>query len=142
VSTLRNLNRFVARLLIGVLVFAQVAVAAYACPVMSTGSVSGEPGHAALMGQGAASAMGVDGMPGGSRLDPLQPNLCAAHCQTGQQNADGKPAPTVPPALLASLYPVVPAAPRAQPALARAAVDDPPPAARLPLAILHCCFRI
>jgi hypothetical protein len=36
----------------------------------------------------------------------------------------------------------VPAAPRAQPALARAAVDDPPPAARLPLAILHCCFRI
>tara|TARA_B100001105_G_scaffold201585_1_gene165279 strand:- start:3761 stop:4195 length:435 start_codon:yes stop_codon:yes gene_type:complete len=144
VSTLRNLNRFIARLLIGVLVFAQVAVAAYACPAMSTGSVSGEPGHSAPMGmgQGIASAMGVGGMPDGARVDPSQPNLCAAHCQTGQQNADGRPAPTVPPALLASLYPVVPAAPRTQLALARAAVDDPPPAASPPLAILHCCFRI
>lgn len=141
-STLRNLNRFIARLLIGVLVYAQVAVAAYACPVMSTGSVSGDAGHPALMGQGAASATSFDGMPGGSRFDPSQPNLCAAHCQTGQQNVDGKPAPTVPPALLASLYPVVPAAPRAQPALTRAAVDDPLPAASPPLAILHCCLRI
>ena len=141
-STLRNLNRFIARLLIGVLVFAQVAVAAYACPVMSTGSFSGLSGPAPQMGQSMTSAMRFDGMPGGSHLDPSLANLCAAHCQSGQQNADGKPAPTVPPALLASLYPVVPSTPRAHPTLARTAVDDPPPAASPPLAILHCCFRI
>ncbi len=141
-STLRNLNRFIARLLIGVLVFAQLAVAAYACPAMSAGSATGDAAHAAMLGQGMTSVTGADGMPGAPSLDPSQPNLCAAHCQTGQQNADGKPAPTVPPVLLASLYPVVPAAPRAQPALALAAVDDPPPVASPPLAILHCCFRI
>lgn len=141
-STLRNLSRLIARLLIGVIVFAQVAVAAYACPVMSTGSIIGLSGPAPQMGQSMTSAMRVDGMPGGSRLDPSLPNLCAAHCESGQQNADGKPAPTVPPALLASLYPVVPSTPRDRPTLARAAVDDPPRAASPPLAILHCCFRI
>ncbi len=141
-STLRNVNRFIARLLIGVIVFAQVAVAAYACPAMPAGSATGDAAHAAMMGQGMISATGAYGMLGAPRLDPSQPGLCAAHCQTGQQNADGKPATTVPPALLVSLYPVAPAAPRAQPALARAAVDDPPPAASPPLAILHCCFRI
>lgn len=140
-STLRNLSRLIARLLIGVIVFAQVAVAAYACPAMPAGSMSDGAGYAALMGDLGASA-GVDGMPTGFRVDSALPNLCIAHCQVGQQNADGKPAPTVPPALLASLYPVVPSTPRDRPTLARAAVDDSPRAASPPLAILHCCFRI
>ncbi|MBI5718722.1 MAG: hypothetical protein HZC37_13660 [Burkholderiales bacterium] len=136
------MNRFIARLLVGVLVFAQAALSAYACPVMPAGSMSGkEP--AAMLGEQSRPGLGSNGMPAGSsRLDSAQPNLCAAHCQSGQQNVDGKPAPSVPPALPASFYPVVPSAGLAESAPTRVRVDRPPPAVGPPLAILHCCFRI
>lgn len=133
--------RSIARLLVGVMVFAQVVVAAYACPAMPASPLSAEAEHAAVMGDGMALASRVDAMPAGWRMDPAQPNLCAAHCQAGQQNADAKPAPTLPCALPANSYLVVQSTLPARPALALAAVDRPPPAAP-PLAILHCCFRI
>lgn len=139
---MRSMTRFIARLLTGVMVFAQLAVAAYACPAMPAGASGGGAGPAAVMGEGMAMDSRLDGMPGGRQMDPAQPNLCAAHCQAGQQNADAKPAPTVAPALLADSYPVEPSTPRSQPALALAAVGHPPPATSPPHAILHCCFRI
>lgn len=139
------MSRLIARLLVGVLVFARVAVSAYACPVMPASSMNAmnDMGQAAMVGEQARPDPGSDGMPAESwRLDPAQPNLCAAHCQSGQQSVDVKPAPTVPPALPASSYPVVPSALLAEPAPTLAGVDHPPPAVSPPLAILHCCFRI
>lgn len=139
-STSRHLHRLIARLLIGVLVFVQVAVAAYACPIMPAGpTIEGMADAAAMDG---SQTPALDSKPGTLHLDSSQPNLCAAHCQTGQQNTDGKPAPTVSPAFLVTLYPVAPAAPSALSALAPSMVDDPPKAARPPLTILHCCYRI
>lgn len=141
-SISRNMSRFIARLLVGVLVFAQAALSAYACPVMPAGSMGDmEPG--AMLGEQSRPGLGIDGMPAGSwRLDSAQPNLCAAHCQSGQQNVDGKSAPAVQSALPASLYPIVASALLAEAAPTLAGVGHPPPAVSPPLAILHCCFRI
>jgi len=142
VSIPRSMNRLVARLLVGVLVLAQVALSAYACPVMPAGSASGMA-TATMAGEGTRPERVVDGMPAEAwRLDPAQPNLCAAHCQSGQQNVDGKPASSAPPALPAGFYPAVQWAPLAISAPAPAWLEPPSPAASPPLAILHCCFRI
>ena len=73
------------------LLFAQLSVAAYACPLPATAA--------------AEEAMtDCEGM--ASRLDPSSPNLCADHCQYGQQT-DQLRTPTVPAVSLISLY-VVP----------------------------------
>ncbi len=128
----RALRRSICRLLVGVLLFAQVTIAAYACPAMSTAGVDQiEPG-------GAFPAMVV--VPDASQ-DRALPNLCTEHCRYGQA-VDLSATPAVPAALLVSLY-EVPLAPesagRAQPLAAR---GDPSAAAPPPHAILHCCFRI
>ncbi|CAN7768930.1 hypothetical protein LJR084_007505 [Variovorax sp. LjRoot84] len=136
----RDLRRFVCRLLIGVLVFAQMAIAAYACPTLSAAPeslsmVAMDASVAATPGEEAA-------MVGCDQIDNSAPNLCAEHCRFGQQSADHTPAPTVPAALLTTLYtlPVQPehlghVRPPADMELEQVAASPP-------LAILHCCFRI
>jgi hypothetical protein len=69
------------------------------------------------------------------------PNLCAAHCQTGDQNIDGGQTPAVPAHMLSSFYVVhIPFAPAElnQNSTPTVAINAIPP----PHAILHCCFRI
>lgn len=149
----RALRRIVCRALIGVMLFAQLAVAAYACPDLASLARPAEASSslAAAARDGAASpgaamadmAIGglianCDQMPGS--LDEASPNLCAEHCRYGQQS-DQTATPTVPVVVLSSLY-TVPAVPEASPpARPSAALDSARAAAATPLAILHCRFR-
>jgi hypothetical protein len=138
----------VGRALIGVLLFAQMAVAAYACPGLLSGAstemqmLSGD--EAALDGSNEAMPMAADQATGpcadmAGATDP-SPNLCAEHCRYGQQS-DHAPTLTVPAVLLTTLL-ITPYAtdvamrprPAAAASSALASVDPPH-------AILHCCFR-
>jgi hypothetical protein len=113
----------VARLLIGVLVLAQMAVAAYACP-SSTGDVT----------------VNAVAMPDCDQVDTDVTQLCLEHCRFGQQSADHSPAPAPLPALLTPLYSLPPAADAAAPGL-RLTADAPPGAVDPPHTLLHCCLR-
>jgi hypothetical protein len=123
-------RQFVARLLLAVLIFAQGAVSAYACP----GSID------SVAPTAVTEAMpGCDEM---TRLDPVAPNLCLAHCQSGDQTFDHSAQPSAVPALLPALVVSV-VDPDASQASSRASstqrfIGARPP----PHSILHCCFRI
>jgi hypothetical protein len=137
----RSVNRFIARLLLGVMLFAQMTVAAYACTGLQSASTRSTETEVLTLVE-APLAMVADGVLGHAAMDPMQPTLCAVHCQSGQQNADGKPAPNVSPAIPVSLYPRAMAFHPADTQHASAAPDDPPTRTDPPHAILHCCFRI
>lgn len=114
------------------LLFMQLAVAGYACPVDDAG-------------QPRAAAMNVAGMPCAdemsSAMDSEQPGLCHAHCQSTQQTVD-KVQPPAPVAAMATgfAYTIEPA----QPALPRRAVPFPSllRATEPALAVRNCCFRL
>lgn len=130
-STLRML---LSRLLIVAILFAQIAISAYACPSLLTSSVD-----AATVTTADSMPVDCDQMAG--MLDPAAPSLCAAHCHSHEQSADRADAPMLPPALFATLYwlaaqtPVEPVSDTRKASVLHAAL--PPPHA-----ILHCCFRI
>jgi hypothetical protein len=129
----RQCLRTLCRVLIGVLLLAQLAVSAHACPRLSAAAQRHMPMAAV------AATPHCDGMAGPRDADLA--NLCAAHCQQGQQS-DQAATLAVPAALLNALY-VIALAP--EPAAApRPAVDaaNARAAASPPHAILHCCFRI
>lgn len=141
-------------MLIGVLVSAQFAIAAYACPgsgqagaehVASPASMSTAVAQivTAMDAHGGMDATGTPGHLQYAAMDPMLPNLCMGHCQFGQQTAEHTPAPTVAPVLLTALYTLPPlhrtaasGGPRAT-----AAADGPPVSVDPPHAILHCCLR-
>ena len=133
----RGVVRALARCLVGVLFFAQMALAAYACPAVASALAAGAS-------QELAAAAAPASMPNCSEmagmLDPDAPNLCAEHCKYGQQS-DHASTLSVPAVVLHALYatPVVPLAslPRCTPALTGVPVAVSPPHA-----ILHCVFRI
>jgi hypothetical protein len=146
-------RRSISRLLIGVLVSTQMAIAGYACP-----GVSGKPMHAPGLPAVAAMAMGrpdvAEPAPSNrdiavnpdtgmdndcSRLDPALPNLCVAQHQYGQQSAEHGPALTVAPAWLVSLY-TLPAAVESS-VRARAGWSSAEAVPEAPHAVLHCCLR-
>ena len=108
-------RRAICRLLIGVLVSTQLAIAAYACsgtpravrteqdqPTSAAAAMADHNGVGPVASDPATAAS-----QGGGRNRAL-PSLCVAHCQYGQQRADHTPAPAVPAALLASLYMLAP----------------------------------
>ena len=125
----RALSRSICRVLIGVFLFAQLAVAGYACPGL---------------GQGTSQAAEARAMPAGcDQMDRDTANLCAEHCHFGQQSSDTASVPLVFAPVPSLLY-VLPAdaeevdgathpLPGADPRL----VAAPPPHA-----ILHCVLRI
>lgn len=98
----RALRRLVCRLMIGLLVFSQMAIAAYACPSLSSArqalpamamddSVAGMPGeeaHGAMSMSPEASATPTAIRLGCDQIDDNAPNLCVEHCHFGQQSAD------------------------------------------------------
>lgn len=150
----RRLKQLICRLLVGVFLFAQMAVAAYACPQLSPAGFR-QASASAMVSEGApiaseVSAAGTDDNPvmnmaaccdGMDQPDPDNPNLCAEHAHFGQQS-DQTQIPTLPTVLLVSLY-VVSTIPElnvpTRPAAASASFFA---AASPPHAILHCCFRI
>ena len=145
----RQFLRTVCRVLIGVVLFAQLAVSAYACPglssaasmktQMATASAPYVGSNDAAMATADRKAPNCEDMAG--PMDPEFANLCAAHCHYGQQS-DQVSTLTVPAALLNALY-VTPLAP--EPVVApRSAANATSAlvAASPPHTILHCCFRI
>ena len=129
-------SQSVSRLLIAVLLFAQFAVASYACPSLM--------GRAAMSeGQG-GMLMAADMASGSDQIDPNAANLCAEHCRHGQQSVDTAHLPAAFSAIPALLY-SVPIKPAPLPGSGR---SFPAPEASLvaahspPHTILHCVFRI
>jgi hypothetical protein len=112
------------------LLFMQLAVAGYVCPM---GAKAGE-----------VAAMTEAGLPCAGEMaaaDTDQPGLCHAHCQSGQQAADKVQVPTPMGAVATgSSYTIAPVrvshrSPAWQaPALLRSTAP--------PLAVRNCCFRI
>lgn len=153
----RTFRRFVCRLLLGVLVFGQMAIAAYACPALSGAPQSlpmmamnasaaampdDEAGTSMAMLPDASAAPAVVAMTGCGQVDDSAVNLCAEHCRFGQQSADHAPAPAVPAVLMTALY-AFPAPPEPLGHVRPPAdMEFEQVAASPPHAILHCCFRI
>ena len=114
------------------LLFMQLAVASYTCP--GTGSKIAEVAAMAEAGMPCAESMSVN-------MDDVQPNLCQAHCQVGQQSADKHelPSPVAIGALPADFslqvaIPVFSEAPLQAPHLQRTTAP--------PVTIRNCCFRL
>lgn len=154
----RGFVRGLARCLAGVLFLAQMTIAAYACPGLSSTIAAGAPmGQMQPMAQASAAAtpqVEVSSDPGAAAMaarmpdcsdmagaiEPDAANLCAEHCKYGQQS-DHASNLAVPAVILNALYttPAVPPKPLPRSA---AALTDAQVAASLPHAILHCVFRI
>ena len=154
----RSLVKLVARCLVGVVFFAQMTIAAYACPgwpsvlaagakfdqtaQTATGSAAVAPRVESISASGisvmAAQMPGCSDMAGAMDFDSA--NLCAEHCKYGQQS-DHAPTLSLPAVLLSALY-TTPAVPELPLPPGVAALTDAHAAAALPHAILHCVFRI
>ncbi len=151
-TMIRVLRREICRLLIGVIVSTQLAVAAYACsasphmtqleqvqPANAAAAIDGHNGAAPVASYpGAAANQGAMGFGG---LDPALPNLCAAHYQYGQQSADHASAPAVPAVLLTSLYMLAPLGDSSGYLGSRTGPNGLLAVADPPHAVLHCCLR-
>jgi hypothetical protein len=113
------------------LLFSQLAVSAYACPVLNEAQK--------------AQASDMANMPGctGMNEDKGSPALCAAHCDAGHQSAETTGTPAVQPFVPCSLEVVLPRIEHSAPPLGPLLESVPLTRATAPpLAIQHCCFRI
>ena len=151
------LRRLICRLLVGTVVFAQLATAAYACaslsqvataPVIDPQVVAAAIYATPLNGDGRSVDPGSDvsrndcGVAGGNMAASTFSNVCHAHCQSAQQRVDTTSAASVPVALLASSYPLPSLYDRPAQRGFPVTFEDPPSAADPPHAILHCCWRL
>lgn len=134
----RALKHWICRLMVGVILFAQMSVAAYACP---SNVVSGNAPADAITAMGAMVDCEQMGEGMGKHLDQANPGLCAEHCHPTQQS-DHTQAPTVPAALLIALYTVALTVDASRLDGLAPTADSRLHAAPPPLSILHCCFRI
>ncbi|MGJ7498554.1 hypothetical protein ACSFA8_26340 [Variovorax sp. RT4R15] len=145
----RRLAHLIARGVIGVLLFAQLAIAAYACPALSWGAMDMDPAASMQMAGemttnvNASADAATQAPPCGDMVgmtDAGSPNLCAEHCKFGQQS-DHASTLTIPVVLLAPLL-LSPWAPEAtHPPRPAAASLSALVAASPPHAILHCVYR-
>lgn len=133
----RTLRRWVVGAMMAVLLFAQLATAAYACPTQ---------GRVSSAGPQSMAGMPCAGMMAGTlSVDSAQPGLCFEHCQadTGQPPADPSQFANVPAAALTGFFIVpVPLATASAagrwPAHERHLDRAPPDDHR----VVHCCWRI
>jgi hypothetical protein len=145
----RKLLQAIARGLIGALLFAQMAVAAYACPGLASTGVASKSAAtqmdspsdviAAAPARSAEQPSRCEDMSGA--MDPAFPNLCAEHCRHGQQS-DQTPTLVVPAVILMALYSAPSPLQATVPSHPAAATMDALVAASPPHTILHCVFRI
>ncbi len=143
----RQVLQSVSRLLIGVVLLAQLAVSAYACPALA--AATAPVASSSLTGGDQARAMETNAVRPmancaemAAAMDPDFANLYSAHCQHGQQS-DQAATLAAPAVLLTALCAVTPLAPA--PAVAPHPATHPTSAlvaAPPPHTILHCCFRI
>lgn len=87
----RALKRLIAKIGIAAVLFTQLAVAAYACPIL-VGADNSTP---------VAMAETMDaGMPGCEQVDTDNPNLCLQHCQADSQSVQTTPQVSIPPVVM------------------------------------------
>ena len=135
----RSTTRMVARALVGVLLFAQLAIGAYACPALTPAVEADIQRGDASAAAASAQTANCDDMVGA--MDPSSVNLCAEHCKYGQQS-DQALTLNVPAAVLTALY-ATPLAPEmAPPPRPAAATMSALVAASPPHTVLHCVYRI
>ncbi len=119
------------------ILFTQMAVSAYACPQLLEQS-------APLAEDNTVSMATCDSMPAGG-MDPAQPNLCKAHCESGQQlyKADNY-ADAQSPALnvLWTLVWVLQPALQAAPVVGLVVETSERPPGSPPLYLIHQVFRL
>ena len=112
------------------LLFMQLAVAGYVCPV------DAKVAEADVMAEAAMPCAGEM-----TKVDAEQPGLCHAHCQSAQQTVEKAQTPTPAVAVATgftyTIEPVRPSLPR-QPAQAPSLMRSTAP----PIAVRNCCFRI
>lgn len=145
----RSFLSAVARGLVGVLLTAQMAVAAYACPTLlspAAAAMQTPPASASPHERSSANASvpmaqmtNCDDMAG--TMAASSPNLCAEHCKYGQQS-DHAATLNAPAAVLVALYVMPPVPAMATPPRPAAATMSALVAASPPHAILHCVQRI
>lgn len=114
------------------ILFMQLAVASYACPSLGADQAK----------QAMAAAM-ADEMPGCKDMDPVQPSLCHAYGQSGDQSLDKPAVPPLQPFLAVGFG--LPATPTATSHLVSIALPHSTfltHATAPPAAIRNCCFRI
>lgn len=133
----RHFLRSVGRALIAVVLLAQLAVSAYACPGLLSAAAPSSIDAAAAAPP--APPMNCEDM--AEPMDAAFANLCAAHCQQGQQS-DHTATVAVPAVLLTALYTMPLAADPCGALRPASAAPCARAAASPPLAILHCCLRI
>ena len=126
---MNRLSRKLCSLLaIGALLFAQLAVAAYACPMRSAGADE-------------AASMDAACEKNASQRDVESPALCQQHCENGPQNVNDLPqvpvffAVETGRVVAQSTTMILPILSSASPAFLSHATSPP-------LSIRHCCFRI
>lgn len=132
----RALNQLICRVLIGMFMFAQLAVASYACPSLSMGEPHDGTEVMAMANDAQAMPSGCD------QIDQAAANLCAEHCKFGQQTNNTTPPPPVMAPAPDVLY-LLPVGEEVR--NTNRSLYSPPPdlvAASPPHAILHCVFRI
>lgn len=135
-SMTHSLKELICRVMIGVMLLAQISIAAYACPGLAS----------SMAMQSDSTAMPVDmadcdQMPEmTASMDKALPNLCAEHCHQGHQS-DQTQVPALPAVALISLYTVDQIVCTSELAWPTLAQYVPLAAAPPPLSILHCCFR-
>lgn len=121
-------SRWFSGWLVAVLLFTQLATAAYACPQLAPAAGDADAEMAAMPDCEGSSAQ---------RMDPDQPQLCKAHCDAGTTSVNSQPAaPDAPPAMAigAALLGTIDVADAAQLAASMpVSVADGPPAGSPPL---------
>jgi hypothetical protein len=142
----RSLLRRIAGALVGVLLFAQLAVSAYACPTLLPARAQGAPMAATAPkdagagdSQGATNCADMDGATDATSSDPT--NLCVEHCRQGQQS-DQTSTVTVPVAVMTALYAISPLRDTAARLPSTAASPSALIAASPPPTVRHCRFLI
>lgn len=76
--------------LVAMLLFAQLATAAYACPQLQP--VPAEHAAATVADDGGMAAMPECSGDMPAAMDPEQPQLCKAHCEAGRSSVNSQPA--------------------------------------------------
>lgn len=142
--------RSVGRLLIGVLICTQLAIAAHACSGVSRMDMPARPQAADALSAAAMAETGPGGHVSpesgaaagqGDGMDPALSNLCVTHCQYAPLSADHARASVMPAMVVSYLYTLPPIGEPLEASEASHGPDRPFAAAGPPHAILHCCLR-
>lgn len=133
---LRRPRAWLSGWLIAVLLFTQLATAAYACPQLAPAPADVAAAMEAMPDCDGSTAVA---------MDPDQPQLCKAHCEAGKTSVNSQAAaPDAPPAMAvgAALVGIVDVADAAQLAASMpASVADGPPVGSPPLYLSFLVLR-